>query len=750
MTRLVSLLIMSALSGHLQAQSIHITGKVVDSAGQGLSGATVRLDARNIATLTGVDGSFILRKDAGIINRQPGIHGPAAFYKAGALHISLDQAQKVAISVHGLDGRLVWSTIREWGPGDHEIIAPLRIAGTRFYVIGISAGGRLFQFKSFDISGKAGARHRHVFAEADARDRDGLARTAAAIDSLHASLNGYISKRLPVNADTGVYTITLYRAPQGHALPVAEDRLTTWSPGILTDKQLGLPLRADGLPDRTKIWTTLNPGANIQTAINNCPEGQVVVLNAGTFTISSTLQINKGVVLRGAGSQGAPTGTTIVKTGGQTVLAIGPDRDATCYGGTGYALTQDGAKESTTISVGSAAANFAAGDLALVDLVDDSAVQQGDCAYFKRVTKRSASQRVEIVAVDNANGRLTLGSPLHWNFRSANPYLAQIVRAARTTTRWAGIENLRIQGGTNPGYNGQMAGGIDISNAAYCWVKDAQTDSTMGGMHVSLTGTYRCVVRDSYFHHSANYGFGADCYGIVLRCGSADNLIENNIVRYMNKPIMFNVTGGGNVIAYNYADNSWATPPAWQEVNIDCHCSFPHMELMEGNEAPHMGASTTHGNAGYLTYFRNFASSQFAPPAVCGFAGAQTGNVTALQFDGGDIGMNVVGNVLGADGISTVYDAYDSGPRSIYELGANGSGATDVAATSLVRQGNFDHVSNKTVWYPATAAVPLPASLYLTARPAWWPSGTPWPWAGPDLSPMAGALPARDRALHMP
>ena len=140
----------------------------------------------------------------------------------------------------------------------------------------------------------------------------------------------------------------------------------------------------------------------------------------------------------------------------------------------------------------------------------------------------------------------------------------------------------------------------------------------------------------------------ADCYGIVLRCGAADNLIENNIVRYMNKPILFNVSGGGNVIGYNYADNSWATPAAWQEVNIDTHCSFPHMELMEGNYAPHMGATITHGNAGYLTFFRNYSSSQFAPPAVDGSTDKQTGNIVAIQFDTGDINMTVIGNVLGA------------------------------------------------------------------------------------------------------
>ena len=527
-------------------------------------------------------------------------------------------------------------------------------------------------------------------------------------------------------------------------------RRTAWDPGILSDGQLGLPLGADGIPQRTNVCATLSPGADIQAAINACPAGQVVQLNAGTFTVSSTITLTKGVVLRGAGYQGAPTGTTIVKTGGGTVLAIGTGHDSTCYGGTAYGLTQDGAKEATSVSVGAAAANFSPGDLALVDVVDDSTVQQGDCTFFKRVSGRSASQRVEIKAVDAASGTLTLTSPLHWKFLSGSPYLAQVTKANRQPIKWAGIEHLRIQGGSNPSYDGAMAGGIDISNAAYCWVKDVQTDGTIGGMHVSLTGAYRCVVRDSFIHHSANYGFGTDCYGIVLRCGSADNLIENNIVRWMNKPILFNNSGGGNVVGYNYADNSWSTPAGFQEVNIDSHCSFPHMELLEGNYAPHVGASTTHGNAGYLTYFRNYSSSVFAPPAVFGSTAPQIQNIAALQFDAGDFGMNVVGNVLGMARVSTTYDGFDINNYAIYQLAARGSRASDIAATSLYRTGNFDTVHNATVWNPANAVQTLPPSLYLRARPGWWPSGAPWPWAGPDLTPMVGTLPAKARSESNP
>jgi hypothetical protein len=548
-------------------------------------------------------------------------------------------------------------------------------------------------------------------------------------------------------------------APTGLLDPA---RTTTWNPGILADGQLQLPLGPDGIPVRTTVCARPAPGADLAAAIGSCPEGQVVALAAGTYTVSSTITLTKGIVLRGAGSQGAAMGgTSIVRTGGGSVLAIGSSQDQACYAsnhGAGVALAADAVKETSTVHVGSAASGFAAGDLALLDEVDDAVVQEGDCQYFKRVDKRSVSERVEVASVDTGAGTLTLSSPLHWTFRSASPHLGQIAKVSGPIVRWAGIESVALQGGTNPGYDGQMAGGIDISNAADCWVKDVQTDGSIGGMHVALTGAFRTVVRDSHFHNSANYGFGADCYGVVLRCGAADNLIENNIVRYMNKPILFNVSGGGNVIGYNYADNSWATPAAWQEVNVDTHCSFPHMELMEGNWAPHMGATITHGNAGYLTYFRNYASSQFAAPAVFGSAGAQTGNITALQFDAGDVDMTVVGNLLGSSHAtdlgtaptSSVYVASGPDGASIFEVGDNanhdGAGMADVAYTSLWWQGNYDTVNGAVMWNPTIAARALPPSLYLAARPAWWPTGTAWPWAGSDLTPMLGALPARARS----
>jgi hypothetical protein len=560
------------------------------------------------------------------------------------------------------------------------------------------------------------------------------------------------------------------------------DYTTTWNPGILADTPTGAALGPDGLPVRTTICATVavpsgDATSAIQTALTGCQgKHQVVKLAAGKYSVSSTLSIPTGVVLRGAGSD-ATTGTTIASTHGGPVVAIGTSQDSICNSAFDSAaqplLTADAAKETSTVTVASAS-GFKAGDLALIDEKDTSDVSEGDCtSIFKRTANYGLSERVEVASI--AGNTLTLTTPLHWTFKTAQS--ATVSRSNATAVKWAGIESVLIQGGRPGGYLGQHAGGIDVSGAAYSWVKDVQVDGTTSGMPIRLAGTYRCVVRDSHFHNSHDYGFGEDNYGIVLACGAADDLVENNVARFMDKPILFNNSGGGNVVGYNYADNSWScdgnNDDGWQEVSIDCHCAFPHMELMEGNWAPHMGASTTHGNAGYLTYFRNYASSQWSPSKAGTPASAivwsdpfvpQYANVASLQFDSPDLNMTVIGNVLGSTSDTTL-----GLPAS---LGTTGTSATAVATTasytstggltiflvdttgvswtSLWLHGNFDSVNKKVMWNasPLTAALPtstraLPASLYYTKKPGWWPNGVSWPWVGPDLTPMVGSLPAK-------
>ena len=99
---------------------------------------------------------------------------------------------------------------------------------------------------------------------------------------------------------------------------------TTWAPGVR------------GIPTRTTVCATVNAAtyangreeatAAIQAAINACPEGQVVRLSAGTFTINDHILINKGITLRGAGVRT----TTLQKTNQgaeqEGILVVGPHR----------------------------------------------------------------------------------------------------------------------------------------------------------------------------------------------------------------------------------------------------------------------------------------------------------------------------------------------------------------------------------------------------------------------------------------
>src|SRR5207244_2254522 len=93
-------------------------------------------------------------------------------------------------------------------------------------------------------------------------------------------------------------TSSVPAAGTGSIIPA--ERLTAWNPGI-----------PGGVPSRSTVCATIDAAtygngakdatAGIQAALDACPEGQVVVLSAGSFAISGRLQITKGIVLRGQG-----------------------------------------------------------------------------------------------------------------------------------------------------------------------------------------------------------------------------------------------------------------------------------------------------------------------------------------------------------------------------------------------------------------------------------------------------------------
>ncbi len=554
-------------------------------------------------------------------------------------------------------------------------------------------------------------------------------------------------------------------ATDPEAIPPA--RRTVWNPGI-----------PGGVPVRTTVCATVpaDPNGNgmadatraIQRAIDGCAQGQVVVLPAGTYRTTSAITIPKGIVLRGAGPQ-----RTRIRAEVAHSAAIHIANTWVQYERPPVDVTADVAKGSRAIPVADAS-SFAVGDIVQIDQLDDpSYVHRGGTRWWIRGPRASDDRRpvsadgyrcqgqtVEIVG--KAGNVLTIATPIHLGFKRALHPQVYRPSGPRThsgpTVRYAGLEDLYVTGGRK--------GMILMLNAAYSWIKNVESDGSLAtgrglvGHHVVLESCYRCVVRDSYIHDASDIVQGGGAYGISIASQSSECLIENNVIYNLNKPLLAQASGGGNVIAYNYVDDAWtAAAPDVQEITVDgSHGAFPHMELFEGNWAAHMGAGAVWGNSGWLTFFRNYASSQQRRTPLV----PEIWDVEAMGLEGKGVAMNVVGNVLGAPGKGLAYEVTSNPPgtrrAAVFRIGhradgGEGRGNADLyedpsrpgsTTYTLLRHGNFDYVTGGVVWDRGTAARDLPPSLYLREKPAFF-GDNPWPWVDPTGRKKLHVLPAKQR-----
>jgi len=625
---------------------------------------------------------------------------------------------------------------------------------------------------------------------------------------------------------------------------IPPDRVTVFNPGI-----------PGGIPGYTTVFATLNAsaygngtadaGAAINTAIQGAGNaydatgvGQVVLLSAGDFLITSMVYVNRsGVVLRGSGRSGASLTRLLVNNSNYGVFL---GRSANFWENSALNVSGSIAKGSQTFQMANAdAANILVGDVLEIDQNDPPAallpsghvytngyVFFGDGRYFKRQPTsdfngpgtgqvpylypapangnpagwtsdptlstwfnaanynarytgpyRSSGQQIEIAtrSVGASLTTFTIANVFHIAYDAAR--LPQVWHSATRYysgnsgphgangssmpgTQYSGIENLYMLGTPNA-YNKAISG----RNTAYCWISNVEIDGRRGvvaggtglGPNITLAHAFRNVVRDSYIHHTSDMINNAGSYGITLDNHCSDNLIENNISLWACKPIMMDASGGGNVVAYNYVDQAIIDGTNWQENGIDgCHETFCMFDLYEGNWSVNLGSDTTHGNAGWLTFFRNYASGRNGVPYNIGGGtqGLPTANLRAAGMDNFSGASSFVGNVLNAVDIGhgLVYEktglSYSTSASPVYNLGDNrdGSGTYDdgTAAANAFRHANYDNVNNAVVYDPSVTRHDLPNSLYLSLKPAFFGS-LPWPWVDPASSSRVGVLPAKQR-----
>ena len=470
-------------------------------------------------------------------------------------------------------------------------------------------------------------------------------------------------------------------------------------------------MTAAGIPNRTTIYATLSPsGGNdtsqIQTALNACPAGEVVLLSTGVFQVNGA-SLNFGTsscTLRGSGV-GALVNTGINAVGDDNARTIGtacthqtsltvsyycPDSTATQIiqvdrasnpdgpliamsnarsdFSTTYALASNAVQGSYSVTLTSAPGSaITAGQMVWLDentLSDPNIVYgpsfAGDynlIGYGERATDYSLSEIHEVVSVSGST--VTFDSPVQYPFQTA--YSATLTIFPTDFVRGAGIENVFLWGGM--GGNGQ--GNIGITRCAYCWVKNVESAWSQGG--IQFTQTFRNVLRDSFMHETPDPTPGGLGYLSAIDGGASENLFENNIMWYGNKENVIRLAGQGNVVAYNYMDDAFDEGnPGQPEAGVNsAHLTTSHHNLIEGNYSQNFKGDTYWGNAIYITVFRNWLSAHRAAHAPlntyvyssgCNYDYGDWSAVAAVDVQAGSYDHNFIGNVLGKSGQALLTD----------------------------------------------------------------------------------------------
>jgi hypothetical protein len=531
---------------------------------------------------------------------------------------------------------------------------------------------------------------------------------------------------------------------------------TIIDPGRRIDwSQVGI---SGGIPQRTAICATLNPGATaaqINGAIASCTNG-VVYLAAGTYTLSAGIDFagKSNVTLRGAG----PDRTALVFTGSVSCFGLAADicvrnADLNYSGGPAHTASWTAAgytrgmasyaRGTTTITLGSTS-GLHVGSLLILDQLNDATSLDGVfvCSTLKVCADegpggagRSARDQSQIVRVTAISGSaVTIAPGLYMpNWRASQSPGAWW---ATTTVSSDGIENLALDHTRSPAQSG-----VVFFTAYQCWVANVKSVNA-DRSHVWLYQTAHSVLRDSYFYgtkSAASQSYGVESFT------SSDNLVENNILQHIAAPLILNGSASGSVFGYNFVtDDNYTVSPTWMIPGNNVHAAGVDMTLHEGNASSGLIADIVHGTHSYLTAFRNHFTG-LEPGKL-----AQTIPIHLYAFSRF---MNIVGNVLGTPGYHTNYQDLAPGgtaaDRSIFVLGWSGNQGSinpsipvdPLVAGTLLRWGNFDVATGTSRFLatevPVGSAVPgsqtLPPSLYLPARPNWWGT-TPWPAIGPDVT----------------
>ncbi len=493
-----------------------------------------------------------------------------------------------------------------------------------------------------------------------------------------------------------------------------------------------------GIPDRTTVFCDVTqsiPGsallakgdnvtddsAALQAAIDLCPAGQVVFIPAGTYRVSATLHIGKGITVRGAG----PDRTKIVQYANENLILVSGSSSSS----SSIAVTSGFGKGSDTITVQDASP-FKAGDMVLIDELNDPRLVTaegvgGTCTWCGRDGLRGTRAMGECLLVKAKSGNtLTLHRPLYFDYQAELQPL--LTRKSSQPLINAGIEDIHLA--CAPGNTSGLI--VRMSNCAYCWLKGVES-SEAATRHIEMF--YYAIgneFRDCYFHDSqsfeSNHGRAIGSVGFI-----GDNLIENNMFTRCHVAVEFEAGASGNVVAYNYSHEMQHFDPSWMIWHLSTHGAHTYMNLWEGNIAGQISFDDYWGSGSHQMVFRNHIRAQDPNQPI-------SSNIVACIVEAKNYYDTFIANVLGMPGMggSIEENPYTTSYRNpvIWKVGYNccsetGAPRDPQTAATLFRTGNWEYPGNAVRW--ANDERDFPDSLYLTEKPAWFGS-LAWPPFAPD------------------
>jgi len=521
-----------------------------------------------------------------------------------------------------------------------------------------------------------------------------------------------------------------------------------------------------GIPNRTTICTTLNASSfgngssdassAIQSAMNSCPNSQVVSLSAGTFLVNSCMTVPSGVVLRG---QGANQTILNVHCSGRFAISLGNGGQPN--NSNDVSITGGATAGSRSITVSSTSGMSVGSYLEITELNDPSFVSingsEGSCTWCDEYGgSRVAGQIVEITSVSGAT--IGVSPPLYLSYTlspKATPFTA--------SAKYAGVENLQMYA------NNSGAGStFGFETCMYCWIKGVENNYTDGD-HVDTDWSYRGEIVDSYFSNAYIHSPGQFDSDIDLRHKTSGFLVQNNILERLHVSIMLEWGSSGNVIAYNFSFGNFDGAGAGLLFpGLNTHGAHPMFNLFEGNSDTHFHVDSIWGSHSHNTLLRNWLRG--TTKIGCTPANGTRGTVDCsgghwtvqgdrpMDVDFLGSSYNFIGDVVGskellATGLSGVEQVVGqcgpspcgSGSRSydtayyLYSLGfgeasdtGGGSFDSTTPLTTGLFHGEYSVLTNAVTWASGLSQT-LPASFYLPAKPAWFGS-VPWPAIGPDVT----------------